>query len=537
MSTATRMNDRVPEGTNRLASQIDGFLDTCEKPGSLSDLLETVAGQGELDDQLQQQIQELSRLVAATGDTSAEFKAVQRDADFTVTAAADGMVLELSAQPAVAGGKALSVEGILAWLKDHGVRLGVDVAAIRQACERLSAGREVHGVLIARGMPPTDGKPGAMEYYGRPTVVEPPAQLTPEQMRDPHFAWTCCEGDCIARCLPPQSGERGYDAWNRPLEPALPKPHALRPGRNVRQQDDAFYALESGLVTPRQDCLEVRKILVITSDVARQGSPLEFAGQIDVHAVVRSGAVIRALGDIRVEGAVEDATIESTNGNIFFRHGVVGRQRGFIRAKGNVETCFCEHVNIQAGGDIIVKKGAVQCNLTAGHGIFLNHGRGQIMGGVAVAGSIIEAKSIGAEGGTFTELIVGLTYEAMLKLAELDAQIGRLTDCLHSTSDLATRVQRAVGDPLKLQPADIKRYKELRRLELTLTLKLHILDVSRKTLLADSAKTQGGQVKILQTAFPNVVVHIGTASMRIKEILNACTLFYDDRKGRILSKG
>jgi hypothetical protein len=446
------------------------------------------------------------------------------------------MLLKFSAQPAIVGGKELTVEQVVSWLKEHGVLAGVDLVAIQKAVEAVCRGDKVSGLVIVHGQTPTEPAAGRVEYFGRSTTAEPLTLLDPARVANPQFSWICRAGDCTARCAAPVSGKPGYTAWNQPLEPLPARAAVLHAGKNVRQTSDALYAEVDGMAALRRGCVDVRKILTFSVDVERQTGPVDFAGEVHIRAAVRSGAVIRARGDIVIEGAVEDACVESTGGNICLKHGVAARHRGLIRAKGNVETGFAENATIQAGGDIVVKVGTMQCNLSAGRAIILNHARGQLIGGVSVAGSYIEAKAIGASGGTRTELIVGLGYDAMLKLAELDAQIARLANTRDDAKELADRIKRAVADPLKLPSGDLERYKELRRAQLALELKLRLLDNARLELLAASAHGQGGEVRILHAALPNVVINIGQASLRIKEPMEACVLVYNAKSGKIEAK-
>lgn len=536
MSAAAESSGSARDGVVRLAVQIDSFLNSIEETGDLSQLLQSVGGPEKLDHRLHQQIDELAQLAAATGDGRSELEAFRKDAEFQIVGVQENMILELSAHPAVAGGKDLAVEQVVAWLKEHGVRLGVDLTAIRQAIEAVMRGAEITGVIIARGQPPTDSIPARIEYYGRPGPGQPLALLGKSQVANPRFSWLCQAGDCIARCVPPVPGKCGYNAWNKPLEPKPAGVAVLHARKNVRQVDEAFYAGLDGMVALREGQLEVRQVLAFDSEVTRQTGPIDFPGEIHVRAAVRSGAVIRAGGDIVVDGAVEDVSIESTGGNICLRHGVAGRHRGLIRAKGNVETAFAENANIQAGGDIVVKVGALKSNLSAGRAIILNHSRGQLIGGVAVAGSYIEAKRIGTGGGTLTELIVGLGFETMLKLAEIDTEISRLLSCRDAASDLANRIKRSVGDPMKLPASELERYKELRRVELAVELKVQLMGKTRRELLSASAKTQGGEVRILVAALPNVVINIGDVSVHLKDPLDACVLIYDKKRAKIQAK-
>ncbi len=524
----------------RLETEVDGFLESLGDIGSIDQLIENMLGQGQgVPDSLIEQADQLSKLMTASGDRSDELRSLRRDGGFDVSATKDEMLLCLSVRPPIAGGKPATSEAVLEWLKTRGIRQGVDLRAIRQAVEVGARGEEASEVLIVRGRAPKSGQPGRLDFFGRPTPSEPlqPIHTDATAAASSELRWVCQAADRIAQRVPPVEGSPGYDAWGRELAPPEPADVNLHAGRNVRTEGDSFFAQVSGMVSLPHGRLEVQELLVLVDDVTAKDGPIEFHGEIHIRAAVRSGAVIKTSGDIVINGAVEDATIESTEGNVLLKQGVAGRHRGLIRAKGNVQTRFAENATIQAGKDICIRSGAVRCQLAAGRSVILNQGRGQLLGGVTVAGHFVEAKCLGAASGVHTEVIVGLDHETMTQLGMIDADVARLESTRDEASELADRICRAIGDPLKLQPRKLHRYKELRRVQLAANLKLNLLRDQRKALLAQKAKVHSGEVRILCSALPNVVVSIGDATLKVQESLGPCLLSYDQKRRAIIQSG
>jgi len=516
-----------------LVEEADSFLKDMGETDTIAELLDRVQ---DLPDELRPQVDELAKLISVTQDDHQELEPLKCDASFTISAAEDDMVLCLTIQPAVAGGRAVTVEAVLEWLKEHEAGEGADLEAIRQAVEAAERGEEVAGTQILRGRPPKPGQDGCLEFFGRLAPDAPLEIIQSDQAGagSDQALWLCQAGDRIGRCVPPTDGEVGYNVWHRKLR--LPKSEQahLEAGRGVEADGEDFVAGIAGVVSLRRGRLTVEERLVLVNDVTRQDGTVEFDGVVDVRAGVLGGAVIRATGDILVSGAVEDAVIVSTGGDVDLKHGVAGRNRGLIQAKGDVRAKFAENVTIQAGRDICISVGTMRCNLAAGRQVLVNRGRGQLFGGVTAAGELVEAKCIGAAADVRTEIIVGLDLATMTKLSTLDTEAARLAATREQASELADRFCRAIGDPLKLRPEEIERYKELRRTQLVVDLKLKLLEDQRQKLLTDQTQLHGGRVRILRHAMPNVTVSIGDAKLKVHEALGACSLVYDSQRGAIV---
>lgn len=504
---------------------------------SIDDILLQMPGPVEhLPEPLRERVEELAHLMTATRDESQELASFKHDATFELSTSDEEMFLCLSVKPAVAGGKAVTTEDILAWLKDRDVRRGVDLRAIRGAVEEAAEGKDVSDVIIARGQRPEAGRAGTLECFGRPRLnAEPgPMQLDSVLGVSDRSVWLCKAGDLIARRLPSRPGTPGYDVWGKQLPPPRPPDVQLELGEHVRQSGNEFFAETDGAVSFEAGILSVKKLLVLVEDVTPRAGAIDFDGEIHVHGAVRDGAVLRATNDVIIDGVVEGATVGSKDGGVTLKQGIAGRHRGLVQAKNDVHTRFAENATIQAGDDIHITVGAIRCNLAAGQDIILDRGRGQLMGGVAIAGRSIEAKQIGTAAGVATEIILGLKPDAMMKLAEIDAQRALMASTKQNAAELAERIQRIVGEPMKLERSQLELYKQLRRVQLAADLKLLQLEDKRHTLLAEASRSHDGRVRATRTILPNVRISIGSATIKIKEQLRACSLVYDETRTAIV---
>ncbi|MEX0742599.1 MAG: FapA family protein, partial [Phycisphaeraceae bacterium] len=487
-----------------------------------------------------ERIEELSRLLklseAEGGDSDNAMAGMSRDGSFETTVSDDGMFMTIGLQPPIAGGEAVKPDTVLAWLREQSIAQGVDVAAIRSATEQAAAGDVVEDVLIVRGRDPKPGTGEKFELFGRAGTDEDLCQVGPEEFVQKRGGPIVCRvGDRVLRRVPPTRGKPGYNAKGEVLEPPAPAETSLDVGPNIRAAGDDYFSEVGGVVVWDGRRIEVRKMLVLSQDVMRTDGPIDFDGDVHARGGVRSGAVIKATGNIQIDGPVEAAKIESTGGEVVLRHGVAGRRQAVIRSFGDVYTRFAENVTIIARGSILIDVGALHCHLTAGNAIRLPRGRGQLLGGVAMAGEVIEAKQLGANSGVVTDVSVGLSAEVMDAIGKVDGEIKEIQQRRDAAAELAEKMKRAIGDPAQLCPDELATYTRLRRAELTCDLKIRGLDEQRQEILEAAAAQHSGSVDVTGQMFPRVIARIGSATFDNRELRRRCRLMYDEKALRIVA--
>ena len=526
------------DGTRRFVREAQGILGEENVSEQLESLLSQLGDQAEqLTDDERTYVEELARLMDANEASSGVLSSLQRHGEFKTSVSDDKMIMTLAVHPPVARGRPVQVEQVVNRLKANGIRQGVDLPAIAKALDVAAQGEDVTDVVIVRGRPPKPGKHAQTHLYARAARDKPLEQVADYEaaMRD-SGPLLCAAGDRILRIIPPTQGELGYNAIGEELAPPERPFVQTEPGVNVRTEGYEYFATSSGRIIIDVGRIEVRKLLYLTQDLTKDKGPIDFDGEVHMHAGVRSGAVLRATQNIIVDGPVEDAEIVSTEGDVDLRHGVAGRHRGVIRAAGDVTTRFAENVMIYAGRSIVVDVGTLHSHLVAGKSISLLRGRGQLIGGIAMAGDCIEARQIGARSGVLTEVTVGLAFEAMQQLAQIDAQICSLRHKQEEAREMADRIKRAIGDPLKLTPIELAAFKELRQIQLLNALQCRQLEQKRETLMEGTAESRCGHIDVHRELFPGVVACIGTHRLVIDDVQKRCRVAYCERTQRAVTQ-
>ena len=502
------------------------------------DLLEEkfaeLAGTGdELEESELAQLTELARILESDPEAEASLDVLNRDGTFQLESSSDRMSLLLDVMPPVARGKAVSVADVLQTLRDQGIERGIILDEIQQATELAAQGETVKGVVIVAGQLPTKGSNDRYQVFARRSPLDEPELVgTPADIEDLKTPLLCAEGDLVLRRIPGKPGEPGYTATGQVLPPEKIEPVLYEAGSNVRREKNDYYAELSGVILLGPQRIDIRRMLVLTEDVTRKNGIVEFDGEIIIRAGVRRGATIHATSDITIEGPVEAANITSKEGSITLKHGVAGQRTGVIRAAVDVDTRFAENVSIFAGRNITIHTGSLHSHLVAGNAIFLIHGRGQFIGGSAVAGEFIEARRIGSTTGVMTEVLVGLGKEAMIRIGEIDSRVSYLKHRRDQARELADKLERAVGDPSKLGTEEVKTYTSLRKYELIASHELKKLENTRRELLS-GAEHHAGYVVAGDEIMPNVTVRIGQASLEVVDTIKRCKIILNGENGEI----
>lgn len=342
----------------------------------------------------------------------------------------DRMHVYLSVHPPSGQAKRLTMELAEELLANHGIRHGIERKAIERALtSAVSGGKPVLDHPIAEGTPPLRGQDGKIEFKFLPekipgTVIDPAGRM---DYRERQTIQNVKPGDVLAVKIPPTAGKDGLDVLGNtiPNEPGMEK--ALTPIGNVSVSGDGltFSAEIDGIVTlAQEDKIGVFKEYQLPGDVDFSTGNLTLNGSLDIKGWIRSGFTVRAKGEIRVAGGIEDATVEA-GANLTVDGGVIGSQQGRIISGGDIRARFFENATLQAQGDIFAREYILGCSAKANGRIILTEGKGCVRGGSIEAVKGIEVKEIGAEAGHKTLVAVGKdTAEIRKRMADAAKTLG-----------------------------------------------------------------------------------------------------------------
>jgi hypothetical protein len=241
-------------------------------------------------------------------------------------------------------------------------------------------------------------------------------ELIPVNPNDPGTAAmarrgiTCCRaGQPVAR--------RVTAPLDAPRDPNHPLVSELRTGPFVAWDDaaGAYLARKSGHVWLLHNRLEVEDTLELPDDIDSATGPVTYEGHLVIHKNVLDSASVKAAGNITVNGAIEAAEVQS-GGDMIVHHGICGKDRGVVSAKGHLSARFITNARVSTGGDIVIANEVINSNILCGGLLKVEHGT--LLAGHAIAQTGILCHTAGSDVGQATILEIGLApdrYEAMRK--------------------------------------------------------------------------------------------------------------------------
>ncbi|MGO4375892.1 FapA family protein, partial [Paenibacillus sp. MCAF20] len=175
----------------------------------------------------------------------------------------------------------------------------------------------------------------------------------------------------------------------------------------------------------------------VNGDVDYRVGNIDFVGTVVIRGNVLNGFRINAAGDIRVIGGVEGAELDS-EGSIEITGGILGGNKGHVKAGRNVRSSFIQEANVIAGEDILVSQSIMHSSIRAGKSIVCSGAKGLIVGGIVQAGDLVRARTVGNTMSTATAIEVGVKPEFRYELQELRTRLKQSVESLDKTDKALT---------------------------------------------------------------------------------------------------
>ena len=196
--------------------------------------------------------------------------------------------------------------------------------------------------------------------------------------------------------------------------------------------------------------------------------------------------------------------------------------RGKIRAKEDVKATFAENAEVEAERDICISDVVLHSNLRAGKRLVIEGKRGQVTGGMLVAGDEIVAKNVGNPANVVTRLVVGINpmlerkyQEVCREYSEGKKRLSQLTKALNTLNKI---------DINKLPPERVKQIAELTRSQFPLAGQVERNERLIRQMDAEIQGMQKGRIKVSDTIYPGVKLKINSIMKNIQTEDHHCTL-------------
>lgn len=415
--------------------------------------------------------------------------------------------------PPCGEGKPLTGEDLELAIQSHAVCAGLDETAIRQMVEKQTY---FDAVLIARGTPMIPGENGYIEEMferHRETTFKMDEHGRMDY-REQDYIQIVHTGDVICNIIPPTPGKAGINVMGTEIPPKDGREAKPRPGQNTVFNLEKMQILATADGMIHYDDVDgkfhIKPTFYVNGDVDLHTGNIDFPGEVIISGDVREDFVVRATGSIVVKGLVEASVIEAGE-DVIIAQGVLGDDKGIIKANGSVKAGYIENAVVYAKGTVTADA-IVGSRVYSDQTITVTSGRGTIIGGRLIAAQKIEAGIIGCRAERSTALIVGqLPYiqqekeETKLSLTSINKEI--------NTIDL--NIKYLTANELETDPKKIQAAAKFRLRKSVLNMKASQLNKRLEELNSFEIDLSKCRIKVGE-AYPLVNIKIGEHQHLIK---------------------
>lgn len=307
---------------------------------------------------------------------------------------------------------------LLETLEEFGVTHGIIEETVTRLC---NGDYDKKPMAIARGSLPKKGRDGWYEYFFQTEVSRKP-KIKEDGSVDYHDLDTYTvvkEGDVLAVYHDAEEGDDGFAVDGSAIKGKKGIEQELLKGTgfNISEDRHTYTAAMEGMVDLHGSVLNVIKHLEVKEVTLATGN-VNFDGSVRVRGNVENGAVVKATGDVVVDGNVGGAEIIS-DGIVTLNRGMNAGRRGKVTAKEGVVSKFFESVIVLCDGDIEVTNSVNSLLRAKG---FIKSSR-SIIGGKAFASKGYKVYNLGNEAGTATQVQIGVDQDTIDKIGEISEKL------------------------------------------------------------------------------------------------------------------
>lgn len=432
------------------------------------------------------------------------------------------------------GGKPMDRNEVLSDLSFHNIKYGIDEKVI----DSFFANREYcTDFILAKGKEVRHGEDAKITYHFQTERNSKPRQNEDGSVdfHDLDMISKVNKGDVLATLKREDPGDPGMNVYGEILKPRQVKHLILRHGKNITVSEDGLTMTTdvSGHVVLENDQVFVSDTYEVPANVDNSTGDIEYDGNVEVKGNVITGFVVKATGDVVVNGVVEGAHIEA-GGQIILKRGIQGMEKGFLQAGSNIVSKFIESASVHAGG--YVTADAIMHSEVVARGEVLVEGKkGFVTGGHIRSGSNIAVKTAGSNMGTKTVLEVGIDPEKVDEYYSLEKLIGDKEKEKTQGMQLIALYKKKLDKGETLAPDKLLQYKMAVANAKKIQTEIDEAIAKHEELKAEMDSFNNGNIVVRGTAYTGVKISISSAVYYVKNDLEYAKFVKDGADVRITS--
>ncbi len=457
------------------------------------------------------------------------------DSTFRVEIPEDEMNVYAHFTPPKYAGRHIDFDEITEALKSDGVVYGIDEDGIRNYLDGMNYNMPL---LAAKGLKSRNGKDAYIDYKVRldkSSVKFEEDESGKVDFKNLELLENVVVGQLLCVKIPAEEGIPGRTVKNRILSAKSGKDVHLYHGKGTILSEDGseLTAEINGQVVFKGGRISIEEIFVVNGDVSLETGNILFLGSVVITGSVQDNFVVKSAGNVEIKGTVQKAYIEA-EGDIIIHQGISGREDAKVESTGgSVFAKFVQGANVIAEKDVIVPEGILHSKIDAGNRVYSMGKRAKITGGIIRAGNEVNARYLGAEVSTNTEIRVGINPKVLQQLAEIDkAKLKNDEELKGMELNLKTLTnQKKIS---KLSEEKEKLLEDLTARSEKITSRLVDINQEQEELKSYIEMLEHkGKVCAEKSVYPGVVIYIKDQRFVVKDEYNFITFTLEGNQIRL----
>lgn len=315
------------------------------------------------------------------------------------------------------GGRGLRGSELIHALAQEHITKGINKLALKkvlQISQSLKPGEE-YTQAIAQGKKPVSGHdarikplvPDVTKQILAPRIDDDSAKV---DMRNLGETINVEAKTCVLEREPPTTGIAGFTVQGEEIPPLPGKDFPLKVGKGTEvdpNNPNRLIASISGMPLIKDGTVHIENALCMESISVMTGH-VKFKGCLLVTGNIEAGMVVRATGSITVGGFIESADVQA-QGDIFVKKGIIGRtllnegvaKSCTVKSGGTIKANYAQYSSLQAHDDIHLAIHSLSNDIRCGGNLTVLDSRiqnGTLSGGSTKVGGKIICYNLGLEG-------------------------------------------------------------------------------------------------------------------------------------------
>jgi uncharacterized protein (DUF342 family) len=345
------------------------------------------------------------------------------------------------------------------------------------------------------------------------------------------------KGQLLATRIPPSPGKDGLAVNGQTILGKPGRDYRLPQGRHTVVDPDGCKLLAEMdghvVYTPRDNKINIFDEYVVTKDVDFSVGNIEFVGSVRILGNVQPGFKIIAEGDVEVQGYVDAALIEA-GGNVTIRGGVQGRNKGVIRAGGNLKTPFIQSAIVDVGGSCIVGENIMHSQVSAGSKIVMEGRKAVIVGGMVRAGEEVATRVLGSPMATPTEVEVGVHPHLRAELTSIQESLKELAKNIDKTQKAIALLDNMAGISGNLPPDKAALLQKLKMTFEHYKVEEEDLLFRRSEIELVLQEVKSSRVNVFETVHSGVKLMISNYAYYVRDPISRVSFILKDAEVRAI---